>query len=109
MTETDYEMTDLDALLDKLAVIRRELREEYLKPHSKPWIIGFSGGKDSTLLAHFVIECILSVPPDERHRAVHIVSNDTLIESPIFQGFVDRLLGRMTESIAALEKVMRRR
>ena len=103
MTETDREITDLDALLDKLKVIRREIRDEYLKPHSKPWIIGFSGGKDSTLLAHFVIECILSVPPDERHRAVHIVSNDTLVESPIFQGFVDRLLGRMTESIAALE------
>jgi len=57
------------------------------------------------LLAHFVIECILSVPSDERHRAVHIVSNDTLVESPIFQGFLDhdRLLARVTESVAALE------
>lgn len=91
MTETDPEITDLDALLDKLTVIRRDIRDEYLKPHSKPRILGLSGGKDSTLLAHFVIECISSVPPDERHRAVHIVSNDTLVESPIFQGFVDRL------------------
>ena len=30
----------------KLKIIRRELREEYLQPHDKPWIIGFSGGKD---------------------------------------------------------------
>ena len=103
MTESDQDTLDLDALPDKLRVIRREIRDEYLKPHSKPWIVGFSGGKDSTLLAHFVIECILSVPPDERHRAVHIVSNDTLVESPVLQGFVDRLLARMTESIAALQ------
>ena len=102
MTDSDHEITDLDAFVDKLTAIRREIREEYLKPHSKPWIIGFSGGKDSTLLTHFVIECILSIAPDERHRSVYIVSNDTLVESPIFQGFVDRLLVRMKESIEAL-------
>ena len=43
MTETEPEMTDLDALLDKLAVIRRELCDEYFKPLPKPWIIGFFG------------------------------------------------------------------
>ena len=92
MTETDPEVTDLDALLDKLTVLRREIRDEYLKPHSKPWIIGFSGGKDATFLAHFVIECILSVPPDERHRAVHIVSNDTN-ESPYDIKFTGTAIG----------------
>jgi DNA sulfur modification protein DndC len=101
--DTSGESTDLDGLLLKLKAIRRELRDEYLKPHSKPWIIGFSGGKDSTLLAHFVIECVLSVPPDERHRTVHIVNNNTLVESPIFQGFVDRLLEQMAESVNALQ------
>jgi hypothetical protein len=43
-------MTDLDSLIEKLRRIRREIRVEYLEPHTKPWIIGFSGGKDSTLL-----------------------------------------------------------
>lgn len=102
MMDSDHEITDLDVFVDKLTSLRREIREEYLKPHSKPWIIGFSGGKDSTLLTHFVIECILSIAPDERHRSVYIVSNDTLVESPIFQGFVDRLLVRMKDSIEAL-------
>lgn len=94
--------TDLDLLLAKLKEIRRELRDEYLLPHDKPWIVGFSGGKDSTLLAHLVLECLLSVPPDERRRRVYIVSNDTLVESPIFQGFVDQLLTHMSESIGGL-------
>ena len=86
----------------KLKAIRREIREEYMQPHSKPWIVGFSGGKDSTLLAHLVLECLLAIPPDERKRGVFILSNDTLVESPVFQAFVNRLLDHMTENIPAL-------
>lgn len=87
----------------KLKAIRRELRDEYLQPHDKPWIIGFSGGKDSTLLAQLVVESILSVAPDERHRQVYVCSNDTLVESPVFQSHVNVVLARMAEGLAALE------
>lgn len=93
---------DLDELLAKLREIRRDIRDEYLQSHNKPWIVGFSGGKDSTLLAHLVLECLLSIPPDERRRRVFIVSNDTQVESPIFQEFVDRLLSHMSESVGGL-------
>jgi DNA sulfur modification protein DndC len=87
----------------KLKAIRRELRGEYLQLHSKPWIIGFSGGKDSTLLLHLVLDCLLSVAPDERRRRAYVVSNDTLVESPVFQGYVGRLLKHLGESLAALQ------
>lgn len=86
----------------KLKAIRRELREEYTQPHSKPWIVGFSGGKDSTLLAHLVFDCLLAIPPDERRRKVFVVSNDTLVESPLFQTFVTKLLAQMAENVEAL-------
>jgi DNA sulfur modification protein DndC len=72
-----------EAYTAKLKAVRRELRDEYVQPHTKPWIVGFSGGKDSTLLAHLVVECVLNVSPDERRRRVHICSNDTLVESPV--------------------------
>ena len=91
-----------EVLRGKLRSIRQELRAEYLQPHDKPWMIGFSGGKDSTLLAHLVLDCLMSVAPDDRKRRVFIVSNDTLVESPIFQSFVDRLLGQLSEGVAAL-------
>ena len=91
-----------EILRGKLRSIRQELRSEYLKPHDKPWMIGFSGGKDSTLLAHLALECLMAVAPDERKRRVFIVSNDTLVESPIFQSFVDRLLGQVAEGVSAL-------
>lgn len=91
-----------EVLRGKLRSIRQELRVEYLQSHDKPWMIGFSGGKDSTLLAHLVLDCLMSVAPDERKRRVFIVSNDTLVESPIFQSFVDRLLGQVSDGVAAL-------
>ena len=86
----------------KFQAIRQDLRVEYLQPHTKPWIIGFSGGKDSTLLVHLVIECLLAIPPDERKRRVYLVSNDTLVESPVFQDFVNRLLNHIAENLDAL-------
>lgn len=64
--------------------IRDEIIEEYLSTtQSYPWIVTFSGGKDSTLVAHLVFESLLALPPNLRKRQVHFVSNDTLVESPL--------------------------
>jgi DNA sulfur modification protein DndC len=63
--------------------VRSELLDEYLQDHDWPWIIGYSGGKDSTLVTHLVFEMLLSLPPSQRVRPVHIVANDTLVESPL--------------------------
>ena len=63
--------------------IRAELLDEYRQNHDSPWIIGYSGGKDSTLVAHFVFEMLMRLPPSQRKREVHMVANDTLVESPL--------------------------
>lgn len=64
-------------------LIRNEMLEEYLQSHSNPWVVGYSGGKDSTLVVHLLFELLLSLPPSQRTRQVHIVGNDTLVESPL--------------------------
>lgn len=87
----------------KIKQIRNEIRSEYMESHDKPWIIGFSGGKDSMLIAHLVVECILSVAPDERRRKTYIVYNDTLVESPIFQNYVERILDKIADGVEALK------
>jgi DNA sulfur modification protein DndC len=71
------------ALGEKIKLIQQDIRDEYLADHQHPWIIGFSGGKDSTLVAHLVFDVLMSLAPHERTREVHIVSNDTLVESPL--------------------------
>lgn len=69
---------------EKFAAIVAAMRDEYLSTtQNYPWIVGFSGGKDSTLVVHAVFDALLSVAPSLRTRPVHIISNDTLVESPL--------------------------
>ena len=63
--------------------IRAELRDEYGQDHAFPWIVGYSGGKDSTLVVHLVFEMLMNLPRSRRSRPVHVVANDTLVESPL--------------------------
>lgn len=68
------------------------IRDEYLDETQRyPWVIGFSGGKDSTVVAHGVFEALLTIPPSKRTRAVHIVSNDTMVESPLVIAHLDEV------------------
>jgi DNA sulfur modification protein DndC len=92
----------VNSLPDRLRQIRRTIRDEYRQPHQKPWIVGFSGGKDSTLLLQVVIESILTISPDERTRQVYVLSNDTLVESPVYQSQVVKSLDLIAEGVAAL-------
>ncbi len=91
-----------DAPLEaSLESIRVEIREEYLQPHAFPWIVGFSGGKDSTVVTHLVFEMLLSLPPEDRRREVHIVSNDTLVESPLVMAHIERVHAEIREAADA--------
>lgn len=77
----------------------RGIRDEYLDPaHRFPWVVGFSGGKDSTVVAHGVFEALLSIPPSQRTRDVHIVSNDTMVESPLVIAHLDVVTKRIQEA-----------
>jgi DNA sulfur modification protein DndC len=89
-------------LSEKIRLIRNDLRAEYLQPHGWPWMIGFSGGKDSTLILHLVIECLKAIAPDQGQRPVFLVCNDTLVESPVFHTFVQRMLEQIEDGIAGL-------
>src|SRR5581483_1477452 len=83
------------------SAVRRGIAEEYSAPHSTPWIVGFSGGKDSTVVAHLVIEHRLSLPRSERRRQVHIVANDTLVESPLVIAHIRSVQEEMRRAASA--------
>ena len=60
------------------------IRAEYLSSSQDyPWIIGFSGGKDSTLVAQLVFAALMDISPSRLNRKVHVIANDTLVESPL--------------------------
>ncbi len=74
---------DISTLPERLEAIINTLRTEYLRRHRDPWVLAYSGGKDSTLLLQLTWEMLESLPSRERKRELHIVSNDTLVESPL--------------------------
>jgi len=95
-------MTKESELSVKIADIKAEIKDEYRAAHGRPWIIGFSGGKDSTLVLQLVIESLLEIPWSERTRRVHVIANDTLVESPIVQAYVDTILNTLDEALPKL-------
>lgn len=46
--------------------IKDSLTQLYAE-EERPWLVGFSGGKDSTMLASLIFEAVLSIPPGERN------------------------------------------
>ena len=71
-----------------------ELEDQYLMDNDskRPWIIGFSGGKDSTVLLQLVWIALTNIPPELRTRKVYVVCNDTLVENPIITDYVTIVL-----------------
>lgn len=49
----------------------------------RPWVIGYSGGKDSSAVVEVVLRMLLRLPKEKRQKHIYIVSSDTLIENPI--------------------------
>jgi len=89
--------------LDKrINAIMEELRDEYLQEHEFPWVIGYSGGKDSTLVVHLVFQMLMDLPRSRRNRSVHIVSNDTLVESPLVIAHVRESIQRIQDGASVL-------
>jgi DNA sulfur modification protein DndC len=91
------------SLADVIQCLRADIRDEYLsRDQAYPWIVGFSAGKDSTALLQLVLEAVLDLPPDERTRPIHVLLNDTLVESPVYMEHVDRVLERLKAALPAL-------
>ncbi|MDU1412562.1 MAG: DNA phosphorothioation system sulfurtransferase DndC [Clostridium sp.] len=67
--------------------IIEEMKRVY-KNDTRPWVIGYSGGKDSTAVVQLVFTMLQNLPTSERHKDVYIVSSDTLIENPVVLGYL---------------------
>ncbi|MEP0885257.1 DNA phosphorothioation system sulfurtransferase DndC [Microcoleus sp. FACHB-SPT15] len=66
-----------------------------------PWVVGYSGGKDSTAALQLVWNAIAALPKKKRTKPIHIISTDTLVENPIISAWVRQSLERMETSAQA--------
>ena len=58
------------------------------KYDNRPWLIGYSGGKDSSLLVSLVVEVVMRLPEYERNKKIFIVTSDTGVENPIVKNYM---------------------
>ncbi|MBD5530082.1 MAG: DNA phosphorothioation system sulfurtransferase DndC [Lachnospiraceae bacterium] len=63
-----------------------------------PWVIGYSGGKDSTATLQLVWLALSALPVEQREKTVYIINTDTMVESPVIEKWVERSLKLMDES-----------
>lgn len=67
-----------------------------------PWMIGYSGGKDSTAALQLVWMAIAGLKENQRNKLIHVMNTDTLVESPVVSRWVNRSLEAM--KLAAVQQ-----
>lgn len=83
----------------RIEYIVDEILDQYMYADTtfRPWIIGFSGGKDSTVLLTLVWLALRkikenTIAPFQLRRPIYVVCNDTMVENPIIATYVDEVL-----------------
>lgn len=75
------------SLEDKIAAL-------YLKD-DRPWVVGYSGGKDSTAVLSLVWKALKSLEPAQRTKVVHVISTNTMVENPLILNWATTSLKRL--------------
>jgi DNA sulfur modification protein DndC len=102
MTETqtflfpDRTVTDL---IEDIKTLTQEIQELYCLDEI-PWVVGYSGGKDSSAVLQLVWNAIASLPIEKRLKKIDVITTDTLVENPIVSAWV-------RNSIEQIEKAAR--
>jgi len=77
-----------------IEVLQDNIRKLYLS-FGAPWIVGYSGGKDSSAVLQLIWLALSSLPKGELKHPIHIISTDTLVENPVVAIWVMESLEKM--------------
>jgi DNA sulfur modification protein DndC len=83
-----------DGIENEIKNLKNQIQEMY-QSDNLPWVIGYSGGKDSTACAQLVWQAVKELPVDKRVKPIHIISTDTLVENPVVSLWVENSLKQM--------------
>ncbi|WLR42621.1 DNA phosphorothioation system sulfurtransferase DndC [Bacillus carboniphilus] len=80
----------------KVEDAKQLIKEIYLEDH-RPWVVGYSGGKDSTVVVQLVFEALADLPKEKLHKKVYVISSDTLVETPLIISSINNTLRRVQD------------
>ena len=89
-----FKADGFEAVIDHL---EQEIQELYVLDEV-PWIIGYSGGKDSTAVLQLIWSAIEKLPAHQYRKPIHVISTDTLVENPIVAAWVANSLKVMARA-----------
>lgn len=90
--ESTHEMIDVMQIAGVyLRDLVQEIQDIYLAD-DRPWIVGFSGGKDSTAVVSLIYCALSRLPKGKCNKSVFIVSSDTLVETPVVIDLIQSVL-----------------
>src|SRR4028118_904641 len=81
-------------LLDEIKELTKEIQELYCSD-AIPWLIGWSGGKDSTAVLQLIWNAIAALPIEKRTKTIHVITTDTFAENPIISNWVRKSLAKL--------------
>lgn len=87
---------------DKINGLKETIRNLYMADDI-PWVIGYSGGKDSTATLQLVWLSLMELPKEKLKKVVHIINTDTLVESPVIEKWVERSLKMMNDASSKID------
>ena len=86
--------------MEKISHAKGIIKQYYLED-DRPWAIGFSGGKDSSLVVKLVLGAIKQIPEQSR-KPIRILYCDTGVEIPIFRGYISTTLKNIEHECQSL-------
>src|SRR5437879_5070181 len=75
---------------------QQEIQEIYLADQ-RPWVLGYSGGKDSTATLQLIWYALAELPADRRQKRVFVIASDTFVETPV-------IVDHITENLDAVNR-----
>lgn len=77
--------------------IYEEIRTVYIED-DRPWVLGYSGGKDSTTALQLTWKALQDLEEEKRDKPVFVISSDTLVETPVIVDYIDTSLARINKA-----------
>jgi len=88
-----FKNEDIDKVVD---LLEKQIQQLYLSDVI-PWVVGYSGGKDSTATLQLVWNAIKKLPKEKRGKDIFVISTDTLVENPVVAMWVTASLEKMAK------------
>jgi DNA sulfur modification protein DndC len=79
---------------EKISRVVENIKKVYLMDN-RPWIVGYSGGKDSTTVVHLIFKALETIPVDKLSKKIYIISSDTMVETPLVKNLIDSNLSNI--------------